>query len=137
MANRWNERDLLRLTRDCDLGLQGEQLHVVEVDGPYMTARHSGGLLVRTGRDYAYAAKIGEAAVDWRDKPPSGDVAVTSSRATTVSRDGIAKLVRDYFAARDEFDAYNIVKEPTRCRDAAKVLERVEAALREAAGAPP
>ena len=61
---RWNERDLLKLTQDCELGLRGETLHVVETEGPYMTARHEGGLLVRTGRDYAFASKIGEAAVD-------------------------------------------------------------------------
>lgn len=63
MPNKWNERDLLRLTRDCELGSQGALLHVVKADGPYMTARrHADGALLHTGRDYAFATKIGEGA---------------------------------------------------------------------------
>jgi hypothetical protein len=68
MPNKWNERDLLRLTRDCELGAQGVLLHVVKADGPYMTARrHADGALLHTGRDYAFATKVGEGAIDDND----------------------------------------------------------------------
>lgn len=65
----WNERDMLRLTKECELGPKGAVVLVVETSGPYMTARHDGGRLVRTGRDYAFAEKIGEAALSPTDKP--------------------------------------------------------------------
>lgn len=64
MTNKWNERDILHLTRDCELGKQGDQLHVVSTEGPYMTVRHSDSRLSHTGRDYAFATKIGEGAVN-------------------------------------------------------------------------
>lgn len=64
MPNQWNKRDLLRLTRDCELGKQGEQLHVVKVVGPYMTVRKPSGISMHTGRDYEFAIKIGEGAID-------------------------------------------------------------------------
>lgn len=73
MPNKWNERDLLRLTRDCELGAQGALLHVAKTDGPYMTVRrHVDGVVMHTGRDYAFATKIGEGATDDSDvDPPS------------------------------------------------------------------
>lgn len=65
MSNQWNERDLLRLTRDCELGTRDALLHVVKTDGPYMTVhRHADGAVMHTGRDYAFATKIGEGAID-------------------------------------------------------------------------
>lgn len=60
MPNQWNERDVLRLTRNCELGNQDDQLHVTAVDGPYMTVRGPDGRHTRTGRDYEFAVKIGE-----------------------------------------------------------------------------
>ncbi len=65
MPNQWNKRDLLQLTRDCELGQLGELIHVVKVSGPYMTVRRNvSGVLMHTGRDYAFATKIGEGAID-------------------------------------------------------------------------
>jgi len=61
-TKQWDEHDRLRLTRDCELGKEGETLFVLAVDGPYMSARVESdpSRVVRTGRDYAYATKIGE-----------------------------------------------------------------------------
>jgi hypothetical protein len=50
-----------------------------------------------------------------------------------MTNDEWAKLVRDYFEARDEFDACNI-SEKHRMNDAVETLQRAEAALRQAAG---
>ncbi len=70
MSNRWNVRDLLRLTRNCELGMLGDLLHVVKADGSYMTVRRpSDGVLLHTGRDYVFAVKIGEGAVDDESLP--------------------------------------------------------------------
>lgn len=64
--NRWNETDRIRLTRDCELGQEGNVLHVLSTDGPYMTVRREGTTSkpMRTGRDYAFAVKVGEAPID-------------------------------------------------------------------------
>lgn len=70
MPNLWNERDLLRLTRDCELGQLGQTLHVVKTDGPYMTVRRSDEQVLHVGRDYAFATKIGEGAIDRHDAGP-------------------------------------------------------------------
>ena len=71
MPNKWNERDLLRLTRDCELGPRDALLHVVKTVGPYMTARrHADGAVMHTGRDYAFATKVGEGATDDADDAP-------------------------------------------------------------------
>lgn len=71
--NRWNEGDVIQLTRDCELGKDGETFHVHVTSGIYMTARTLGTprRTVRTGRDYAYAVKIGTAPVhpDDHDSP--------------------------------------------------------------------
>jgi hypothetical protein len=72
MPNRWNKRDFLRLTRDCELGRSGDQLHVTSASGPYMTVRRPDGSLAHTGRDYAFATKIGEGAVDRADDADDG-----------------------------------------------------------------
>lgn len=69
MSNKWNERDILQLTRDCELGQLGELRRVVSVDGPYMTVRDQNDRLTHTGRDYAFATKIGEGAVSDEDFP--------------------------------------------------------------------
>jgi hypothetical protein len=70
MPNKWNERDLLRLACDCELGTHGALLHVVKTDGPYMTVRrHADGALLHTGRDYVFAVKIGESATNDDDFP--------------------------------------------------------------------
>lgn len=61
MPNQWNERDILRLTRDCELGPEGAMLLVVKTSGPYMSVCHAWNLqLMHTGRDYAFAVKIGQ-----------------------------------------------------------------------------
>ena len=71
MPNKWNTRDLLKLTCDCELGPHDALLHVVKADGPYMTIRrHADGVLLHTGRDYAFATKIGEGAIDKSDDGP-------------------------------------------------------------------
>lgn len=82
MPNRWNQRDLLRLTRDCELGPQGSVLLVVRTEGPYMSVVRStpptsasgseGDAILHASRDYEHAVKIGEGALDGRDKPSSG-----------------------------------------------------------------
>ena len=66
MTKRWNEGDIIRLTRDCELGKDGEIFHVLVTSGAYMTARtlDAARRTVRTGRDYGYASKIGTAPVD-------------------------------------------------------------------------
>lgn len=127
MTIQWNLRDLLRLTRDCDLGLMGTLLHVVKTDGPYMTVRalerHS--LLQHVGRDYAFAVKIGEGAVDRADRLPPWHCCTSKEELVRFAHD-----VRAYFTARDTFDACNNVAKPARIRVAAKELEEAEAALR-------
>lgn len=77
MPNKWNARDLLRLTHQCELGMLGDLLHVVKADGPYMTVRrHVDGAVMHTGRDYAFATKVGEGVTDDEgdedDVPPFG-----------------------------------------------------------------
>jgi hypothetical protein len=47
------------------------------------------------------------------------------------SKEDLARLVRKYLHARDEFDACNIVAEPRRSNVAARALEVIEARLRE------
>ena len=65
MRKPWNAGDRLLLTRDCELGQKGEVMHVLHVDGAYMTVRleNSESPPLRTGRDYALAIRIGEAPV--------------------------------------------------------------------------
>lgn len=71
MPNKWNERDLLRLTQDCELGTCDALLHVVKTVGPYMTVRRlANDVLLHTGRDYTFATKIGEGATDDADDFP-------------------------------------------------------------------
>ena len=68
MPNRWDRGDVLRLTADCELGRYGDVLRVTSVDGPYMTVTSErraafddkAGSTIYTGRDYAYAVKVGE-----------------------------------------------------------------------------
>lgn len=64
MPNRWNRGDVLKLIADCELGKYGDVLRVTSVDGPYMTAtverRDAPDPTIHTGRDYAYAVKVGE-----------------------------------------------------------------------------
>lgn len=68
MAKRWNGGDILRLTRDCELGKCGDHLVVLATEGDVMTVRREAdvGLLLiseqrpmTTGRDYEYAVKVG------------------------------------------------------------------------------
>jgi hypothetical protein len=129
MMIQWNLRDLLRLTRDCDLGLMGTLLHVVKTDGPYMTVRvlERDSLFQHLGRDYPHVVKVGEGAVDRADKPPPWHCCASKEELVRFAHD-----VRAYFAARDEFDTCNLVAEPAgrRSRVAAKELEEAEAALR-------
>jgi hypothetical protein len=69
MQKRWNEGDVIQLTKDCELGKDGDTYHVLVTSGSYMTARTLGAprRVVRTGRDYAFAIKIGTAPVDPND----------------------------------------------------------------------
>src|SRR5262252_4167750 len=60
MANQWNLKDIIQLTRDCELGRKGDTLHVISVSDVYMTVECSDGLWIHTGRDYTFAIKIGE-----------------------------------------------------------------------------
>lgn len=63
MPNQWNQNDLIRLTQDCELGKEGDTLLVLSVDGDYMAvrlSRASMGHVEWTGRDYAFAVKVGE-----------------------------------------------------------------------------
>lgn len=70
MPNQWFTRDLIRLVCDCELGTRGTVLHVVATDGPYMTVRDSSGVFQHTGRDYDFAVKCGDGAVNLADVPP-------------------------------------------------------------------
>lgn len=67
--NRFKDGDVIMLTQDCELGKDRETFHVVGTAGVYMTARSFGERrrFVRTGRDYAFATKIGTAPVDQDD----------------------------------------------------------------------
>jgi len=131
MSKKWNERDILRITRDCELGKEGSTLVVVRTDGPYMTARRYGfgddGVFVHTGRDYEHAVKAGEIAVDLSDDAPPIDARL----------DNVAKLARDYFRAVDELEGLR----DTGTLGAVKLmagmkLRKAEALLREAAKIP-
>lgn len=65
MTNHWSETERIRLLHDCELGQEGNVLHVLSTDGPYMTVRREGtSELIRTRRDYADGVKVGEAPVD-------------------------------------------------------------------------
>lgn len=63
MPNRWDRGDILQLTRDCELGTRGQILRVVTTDGNYMTV-HRNRATLYTGRDYAFARKVGTFEVD-------------------------------------------------------------------------
>lgn len=129
MTIQWNLRDLLRLTRDCDLGLMGTLLHVVNTDGPYMTVRvlERGSLLQHVGRDYPHAVKVGEGAIDRADKPPPWSCCASKAELVMFAHD-----VRAYFKALDEVNDYYDNDDVRQKLDdgAIEELEETEAILR-------
>jgi len=104
MARQWNRRDILKLTRNCEIGLEGDVLHVIEVDDELMIVRvWRGGM--RTGltcarRDYAFVVKIGEVTPDeptnaTRDTGILNDAAKLAAHAKTLARQARSLHVED------------------------------------------
>lgn len=57
-ATRFMVGSIVELTRDCELGHNGERGRVIRIDGPYMTVEFLDRSPVNTGRDYKFMREV-------------------------------------------------------------------------------